>query len=227
MAVRTNVFVDGFNLYYRLFHNEQRKTLLKYFKWLDIRKLSQRLANPEQVEMIYYFTADIIPSPRDPGQLARQQTYLNALAGIRQIEIVKGQFRPRTKMGSPVNPAKYGNAPIAIRTFEEKGSDVNLAAYLLRDAFTRRMDRAIVISNDADLRNAIDITVRIAGVPVHVVSPDLWVLNDLKAVATTYGIISPDMVKRHQLPNAVLDAAGNTLVRPERWTDPKKLRRPS
>lgn len=34
---------------------------------------------------------------------------------------------------------------------EEKGSDVNVAAYLLFDVLTNRIDAAVVISNDSDL----------------------------------------------------------------------------
>jgi hypothetical protein len=34
---------------------------------------------------------------------------------------------------------------------EEKGSDVNVVAHLLLDIFNRRIDAAVVISNDSDL----------------------------------------------------------------------------
>jgi hypothetical protein len=35
---------------------------------------------------------------------------------------------------------------------EEKGSDVNVASHLLVDVLTDRIDAAVVISNDSDLR---------------------------------------------------------------------------
>ncbi len=36
---------------------------------------------------------------------------------------------------------------------QEKGSDVNLATYMLLDAFRQESDIAVVISNDSDLRS--------------------------------------------------------------------------
>ncbi len=54
---------------------------------------------------------------------------------------------------------------------EEKGSDVNLASYLLLDAFKRRCDTAIVFSNDSDLAQAIEITQTQLGIKVGIVNP--------------------------------------------------------
>ena len=34
---------------------------------------------------------------------------------------------------------------------EEKGSDVNLASHLLRDAFSKKFEVAVLITNDSDL----------------------------------------------------------------------------
>jgi uncharacterized LabA/DUF88 family protein len=39
---------------------------------------------------------------------------------------------------------------------EEKGSDVNLAIHLVNDAWKDLYDVALIISNDADLRGAMD-----------------------------------------------------------------------
>jgi hypothetical protein len=41
--MRTIVYVDGFNLYFRLLVNRQAA------KWLNIKKLSERLPNPANV----------------------------------------------------------------------------------------------------------------------------------------------------------------------------------
>ena len=44
------------------------------------------------------------------------------------------------------------NAVIAeFHTMEEKGSDVNMAAHLLNDAWQDLFESAVVISNDTDL----------------------------------------------------------------------------
>src|SRR5690348_12225682 len=54
---------------------------------------------------------------------------------------------------------------------EEKGSDVNLAAHLVRDAFTNAFDAAIVISNNTNLLEPIRVAVQEAGKTVGLVSP--------------------------------------------------------
>jgi len=45
----------------------------------------------------------------------------------------------------------YDTIVATVRRREEKGSDVNVAAHLLRDAFTGEIDAAVVITNDSDL----------------------------------------------------------------------------
>ena len=40
---------------------------------------------------------------------------------------------------------------------EEKGSDVNLASHLLRDAYNRRFEVAEIITNDSDLAEPVRI----------------------------------------------------------------------
>ncbi len=37
--------------------------------------------------------------------------------------------------------------------FEEKGSDVNLASYLLRDSYSKRIDIAFIVTGDSDLKS--------------------------------------------------------------------------
>ncbi len=53
------------------------------------------------------------------------------------------------------NPRPGGARTVEVVKTEEKGSDVNLATYLLLDAFRRRCDSAVVISNDSDLAEPI------------------------------------------------------------------------
>jgi hypothetical protein len=43
-------------------------------------------------------------------------------------------------------------AAVTAATYEEKGSDVNVAAHLLVDVLAGGFDAAVVISNDSDLR---------------------------------------------------------------------------
>ena len=56
-------------------------------------------------------------------------------------------------------------------TMEEKGSDVNLAAHLLNDAWSDRFEAAVVISNDTDLMVPVRMVTAQRKRPVFVVMP--------------------------------------------------------
>ena len=69
----TNVYVDGFNLYYGCLKGSPHK-------WLDLERLCcQLLASHNQIKRIRYFTARINSRPDDPQGPARQDAYLRAL----------------------------------------------------------------------------------------------------------------------------------------------------
>jgi hypothetical protein len=57
----------------------------------------------------------------------------------------------------------------SVATYEEKGSDVNVAAHLLVDVLANGFDAAVVISNDSDLRWPVQEARR--RVPVGAVNP--------------------------------------------------------
>jgi len=44
---------------------------------------------------------------------------------------------------------------VSVATYEEKGSDVNVATHLLVDVLAGGFDAAVVISNDSDLRRPV------------------------------------------------------------------------
>jgi hypothetical protein len=60
-----------------------------------------------------------------------------------------------------------------VLTYEEKGTDVNLATRLLLDGFNRRYESAAVISNDGDLKMPIRVVRDELGLHVTVVNPVL------------------------------------------------------
>ncbi len=64
-----------------------------------------------------------------------------------------------------------GNMHISIHyaSYEEKGSDVNLASHVLIDILEKRVDAAVVISNDGDLRHPL-VFAR-TRVPVGLINP--------------------------------------------------------
>ena len=123
----TIVYIDGFNLYYRAIRDTP-------YKWLDVVALSRHVLADNDVTHVRYFTANIIATPDDPQASQRQQIYLRALATLPDLTIHYGQFKRRHKRGPLVTPKIAGVTMATIATFEEKGSDVNIAAYALADA---------------------------------------------------------------------------------------------
>lgn len=145
---RTFVYVDGFNLFYRCLKGTP-------YKWLDLLKLFRSVLRPtNDIVRIRYFTADV-SGKRDPAKPLHQQAYMRALSTVPQVSIHKGRFQFSTKWATVANPPADFIKPVPVGVFvekaEEKGSDVNLGAYLVRDAFRNEFDVAVVVSNDTDL----------------------------------------------------------------------------
>ncbi|MCH8103425.1 MAG: NYN domain-containing protein, partial [Chloroflexi bacterium] len=82
---------------------------------------------------------------------------------------------------------------------EEKGSDVNLAAHLLNDAWNGLFEVAAVISNDTDLVAPIRMVTMERKKVVHVVCPSRWqAAPKLVAVASHVRHIRQPMLRAAQ-----------------------------
>ena len=57
----TNVYVDGFNLYYRALKDTP-------YRWLDPRKLATALLPEDTIHTVCYFTARLDARPGNPTQ---------------------------------------------------------------------------------------------------------------------------------------------------------------
>ena len=79
--VRTNIYVDGFNLYY----GALRKTP---HRLVNLESLFQFLLPKNTIQEIKYFTALVSARPNDPSQPQRQQLYLRALATLPKVSVV-------------------------------------------------------------------------------------------------------------------------------------------
>ena len=102
-----------------------------------------------------------------------------------------------------------------VYTMEEKGSDVNLAAHLLNDAWKGLFDMAAVISNDTDLITPIRMVTDERKKPVLVVCPGRWQMAPKLKDAATYGRhIRPAMLKAAQFPGRI---PGTTISKPKDW----------
>lgn len=140
--MRARVYVDGFNVYYRALRGTD-------CKWLNPLALARSLLDPtDTVDRVRYFTARISSRSGDLEAPKRQQAYLAALGTIPEVTVHYGRFLTKQKWRPLVDdPSQFVN----VMDSEEKGSDVNLAAYLLNDGWRDRYDAALVLTQDTDL----------------------------------------------------------------------------
>ena len=208
--MRTSIYVDGFNLYYRALKGTP-------YKWLDIKLLLTNLLQPQnKITEIKYFTA-IVSGMFDANQPIRQKTYIRALESyIPEVKVFYGHFlshaisAPRSPLTSPPKFAK-------IYKTEEKGSDVNLAVHILNDAWIDKYDCAVIISNDSDLAEPLRIIReqhknKIIGLisPVIKGHPS----NELQKYAHFVKRIRKGVLKASQLPDKI---PGTKIHKPGQW----------
>ena len=208
--LRAYVYVDGFNLYYRALKGPR-------CNWLDLRALVRLYLPQYDVLRIKYFTADVQPSPWDPDQALRQQTYLRALGTLPEVEIIKGSFLTKVKNAPcAVSWAKGAYRPLSIVKTEEKGSDVNLATHLLCDGFRDHYDIAAVISNDTDLEEPLRVVKEELLKGVALLHPSKYPSGKLASYATTIRKLRVGALRAAQFADELTDTVG-TFRKPASW----------
>lgn len=209
-----NVYVDGFNLYYSALRHR-----FPDCKWLDLRGLAQTMCPQDTIQRVRYFTARISARPDDPQQPSRQQAYLRALTAT-GVEIHYGQFRHdrrHMRRAAPCDqPACPSSEKIEMLYTEEKGSDVNLASYLLRDAAVKDCELAIVLTNDTDLVEPIRMVTSEFGVSTMLLSPAETPSTTLVRAATGIKRLRHGPLSASQLPTDLRDRKG-AIHRPRDW----------
>lgn len=216
------VYVDGFNLYYRMLKNRPS------MKWVNQLKLAQSVLRPDhEIVRLNYYIARVSERAHDPQAPARQAVYLNALGTVPEIVVHEGSFmvsEPWMPLAVPPQSKPDGYdwtmpppAVVKVVKSEEKGSDVNLAAHLVRDAFTDRFDVAVVVTNDSDLVEPIRIVVQEAGKRVGLLVPVKYPNQSLMNVSSFYLHIRTGHLRQSQFPDTVVLADGRTITRPASW----------
>ncbi|NOZ22094.1 MAG: NYN domain-containing protein [Planctomycetes bacterium] len=216
--MRTNVYVDGFNLYYRAVKDTP-------YRWLDIAKLCRKLLPGHTLHRIKYFTARVRGYRSDPGKPTRQQVYLRALETIKGLSIVYGHFRSNKKEMPLVlqedRKCLKASHALVYKT-EEKGSDVNLAVELVCDAFRNDFEAAAIISNDSDLLRATKIVARelrktiIVLNPSQPQNPDDRSWSQLAKYASKVIDIKPEHLAKSLFPKTLKDKNGE-FHKPSTW----------
>ena len=203
---RVAVYIDGLNLYYGMKSMGWRR-----YYWLDLQRLSENLLRPYQrLQFVRYFTAKFLPDDNDPGQVERQDAYLQALSSLPKVDIHYGFHISRTI----TCPHCKGD----IIRYEEKMTDVNIAVALLEDANNNLYDAAIVISADSDLSRPIEVVrQKFANKRVRVAFPPKRHSLHLSDVATAAFTIGRKRIAQSQLPDPVAKPDGYPIHKPARW----------
>ena len=237
MLQRFNAYIDGFNLYKGAL--EKRPEL----KWLDVRALCAALMPQCELDRVYYFTSRV--KRRYDGDRApdRQHLYLRALMSSK-VDVVYGKTEKnenwmrivshkRDEFLEPNLASHFGltqralnkcfikarpDQPKArVQFFGEKGTDVNIASYLLRDIYKNSDVCALVLSGDSDLITPIKFAGD-EGVHVRVVIPNSGQRSArIKEVCSDVEFLDLDLVSANQFPQNFLSAKGRILRRPESW----------
>ncbi len=235
----TYVYIDALNFYYGAVKSTQNK-------WVDLEALSKLLLPRDTIDRIRYFTAPVKPQFPGDKSHERQRAYLRALSALPLVEVTMGHFtvqdkwraladantshrdlfRPHLRPGrvlrmmlaDAVRRRTHHPATVAkVVVPEEKGSDVNLATYLIFDALTGATTKALVVSNDSDLTEAVRLTVE-QGVSVGVLNPHKGPTSaKLRAVASFEVPFRRSSVAKCQLPDVVTLRNGKSVRRPAQW----------
>jgi 6-hydroxy-3-succinoylpyridine 3-monooxygenase len=164
-ALRTRVYIDGYNLYYGCLKNSADK-------WLDVRALIERILtnvpfeqNGEpvgfalQTPAIKYFTAPILPDfAKSEDSVSCQNRYHMALCVHLgdELEIIRGYHdaKPARARVWEEGRAARASKMIDIWKLEEKQSDVAFALHAFSDAIRNQVDQVIAVTNDSDFAPA-------------------------------------------------------------------------
>jgi hypothetical protein len=243
--MRVGVYIDGYNLYYG--GRSMCGRGMAGWRWLDVRAMAETLVRERadwptgRIARITYCTARI-DATENPSGYADQDVYLKALVNVGSVDHIEfGHYVARVKSaplavkepngrprlvspdwpvmvqdgtGTVVSDARF---MVSVAHREEKGSDVNVASHLLLDVLLGRIDAALVISNDSDLRFPIEQARE--RVPLGLVNPTPGqTAGALRAQAATgaghhfWRKLTPQDFRRHQLS----DPAGNYSM-PKGW----------
>lgn len=159
-ALKTSIFIDGYNLYYGRLRGTQ-------YKWLDVvalfSQITQSIEPHSQIISVKFFTAPALPKFSRHGKesMRAQNDYHRALEAKYpdKFEKVLGSHvyeKDGTKMPMYVEGNLFDkDNTVRVWRLVEKKTDVNLALSMYRDTSKRALDQVVLISNDTDTEPAI------------------------------------------------------------------------
>ena len=205
---RTAIYIDGFNLYYGALKGTP-------YKWLDLDRYFRLLRPNDDLQCIRYFTA-MVNGPTRPNQ----ETYLRALATTPLVTPILGKFKnKRVKCALP--GCSYSGSRF-FQTPEEKRTDVNIAVYMLDDAYQDVCDHMLLVSGDSDLVPAVrTVSMRFPAKQITVYVPAQHPTRgsavELRTAANRSRELPLNLLPHAQFPPTVSDGAGGLIAKPASW----------
>ncbi len=186
------------------------------YRWLDLGKLARLLLQQHSIGRIRYFTARVTSRPGDPTQAQRQQAYLRALGTVPNLTIHYGHLLAEAKRRPLARQPQSGPLTVEVLDTVEKGSDVNLASYLLLDGFEDEYEMAVVVSNDSDLQLPIRIARTKLGKEIGVFDPSRRQSFELRNAASWYRPLRNGPLSASLFPDTLTDTQG-LVKKPTGW----------
>ncbi len=144
--------------------------------------------------------------------------YLRALYTLPRVSVHFGHFLvtyPRVALFDP--PSGSPTTAQIVKT-EEKGSDVNLATFMLADAFRNDAEAYVVINNDSDLMQPLRLVQHELGHTVGILNPHPNPSHMLLRCKPTFTkSVRAGVVASCKLPDRIVDAYGSTIEKPADW----------
>lgn len=198
-------FIDGFNLYHSL-----RENGCNHLKWLNYWDLANAfvIKSKESLVKVIYFSALV---SWDPNKEARHKLYIRALE-TRGVEVVLGKFKRVTKTCRADCKKQY-------QTFEEKETDINIAAKMMLESSKNPVDKILLFSGDSDMIAGVKAMKEFApGVHIKAIIPYHRSSEDLINNCHSCAKIKLKHLENNQLPDNIDLGNGKYLSRPREWT---------
>ena len=208
--MRTIVYVDWFNFYYRIIENSG-------YHWIDLSKLlKSKLKQQHKIIAIKLFTANLVAIGNNQSAKDSQNIYHNALTNyIPNIEIFLGSFMKKTiRIPSRITALKIKR--LEFDTFEEKETDVNLAIEMISDFHLNKFDCGVLVSNDTDFSGVLKKLRSLSNKPIGLITPgrQTRVSYKLSKYATFQKRITLRDIRNNQLPDRI---PNSNIVKPPGW----------
>jgi uncharacterized LabA/DUF88 family protein len=208
VTARSIVYVDGFNLYYGAVSGTP-------YKWLNLQKYFELIRTHDDIQVIRYFTALI-----DGSHRVHQETYLEAVATLPKVEVVLGRYK-HNEVTCRVAGCSYRKNRV-FRKPEEKQTDVNIALWMLDDAYQGLTDRMILVSGDSDLVPAINmVKARFPAIDIVVYvpnsNPSRGAAVELRTAADKARNLPLVELKHAQFPQVVRGRGNKIIQKPSGW----------